>query len=179
MWDLLLTNGVIITVDGEHHLYDKGYIGVEGDTIAAIGPMEELGERTAARVIDCKGHAILPGLVDGHGHGGHCLIRTLGEHLDDGWEEMAETIYYRCTDPEFWRAEGALAAAERLKFGTTTAVSMVGSTSVQMTKSVKGPMSSILQMLPNPIRSRSKRSMHKINIPTKVLAVPMVMPVTL
>ena len=115
-------------VDGEHHLYDKGYIGVEGDTIAAIGPMEELGERTAARVIDCKGHAILPGLVDGHGHGGHCLIRTLGEHLDDGWEEMAETIYYRCTDPEFWRAEGALAAAERLKFGTTTAVSMVGST---------------------------------------------------
>ena len=39
MWDLLLTNGVIITVDGEHHLYDKGYIGVEGDTIAAIGPM--------------------------------------------------------------------------------------------------------------------------------------------
>lgn len=128
MWDLLLTNGVIITVDGEHHIYDKGYIGVEGDTIAAIGPMEELGERSAARVIDCKGHAILPGLVDGHGHGGHCLIRTLGEHLDDGWEEMAETIYYKCTDPEFWRAEGALAAAERLKFGTTTAVSMVGST---------------------------------------------------
>ena len=127
MWDLLLTNGIVITVDPSHHLYQKGYVAVTGDTISAIGPMEELpAEATAKRVLDCAGHAILPGLIDGHGHGGHCLIRSLGEHLDDGWEVMAEDIYYRCSDPEFWRAEGALAAAERLKFGTTTGVSMIG-----------------------------------------------------
>lgn len=129
MWDLLLKNGVVITVDGAHHIYDKGYVAVEGDTIAAVGPMEELpAQARATRVIDCSGHAVLPGLVDGHGHGGHCLTKTLGEHLGDGWEQAAEEIYYRCSDPEFWRAEGALAAAERLKFGTTTAVSMVGNT---------------------------------------------------
>ncbi|MEI3147124.1 MAG: hypothetical protein V8T10_03865 [Merdibacter sp.] len=38
---------------------------------------------------------------------------------------MAEYIYYFCTDREFWRSEGALAAAERIKFGTTTAVSIM------------------------------------------------------
>ena len=38
MWDLLLTNGVIITVDGEHHIYDKGYIGVEGTPLPPSAP---------------------------------------------------------------------------------------------------------------------------------------------
>lgn len=129
MWDLLLKNGIVITIDKERRIYDKGYVAVEGDTIAVVGPMEQLPPQAqAAREIDCSGHAVLPGLVDGHGHGGHCLTRTLGEHLDDGWEPMAEEIYYRCTDWEFWRAEGALAAAERLKFGVTTGVSMIGST---------------------------------------------------
>ena len=76
---------------------------------------------------DFNGNAVLPGLIDAHGHGGHCLIKNLGEHRDD-WEDMAEAIYYRCTDDDFWYAESALAAAERLKFGITTAVSMIGST---------------------------------------------------
>ena len=53
MLDLLLTNGVIITVDAEHTVYDRGYLGIEGNHIACLGPM---GDTTplpkAARVID-------------------------------------------------------------------------------------------------------------------------------
>ena len=134
MYDLLMTNACIITVDKDHNIYDKGYIATKGDKIAALGPMEELGGNLpqAKRLIDMKGHAILPGLVDGHGHAGHCLTKTLGEHLSgnetDFWTIMAEDVYYRSSDEEFWYAEGALAAAERIKFGTTTGVSMVGST---------------------------------------------------
>ena len=129
MFDLLLAGGMVITVDKNHTIWDKGYVAVEGDRIAALGPMEELGGQLpqARRVLDMTGHAVLPGLVDGHGHAGHCLIKTLGEHCSD-WENMAQTIYYCCTDEDFWYAEGALAAAERLKFGTTTGVCMVGST---------------------------------------------------
>ena len=130
MYDLLLTNAVVITVDSAHTLYDRGFVAVKGDRIVALGPMDQLPDPLpeAERVLNLSGHAVLPGLVDGHGHAGHCLIKTLGEHLDTGWDEMAEEIYYTCTDEEFWYAEGALAAAERLKFGTTTGVSMVGST---------------------------------------------------
>lgn len=133
MFDLLLINAYIITVDKKHTTYPKGYIATRGDRIAEIGPMEALPTPLpqAQRVIDLAGHAVLPGLVDGHGHAGHCLIKTLGEHHLQSdhtfWTNMAETIYYRCTDEEFWYAEGALAGAERLKFGTTTGVSMVGS----------------------------------------------------
>ncbi len=128
MYDILIINGCIITVDEQHTLYKRGYIGVKGDRITDIGDMQELTELPQAkRVIDAMGDAILPGLVDAHGHAGHCLIKNLGEAIPD-WEALAEDIYYRNTDDFFWYAEGALAAAERVKFGVTTAVSMIGST---------------------------------------------------
>ncbi len=128
MFDLLIKNGTVITVDGNHTVHQKGYVGVKGDVIAAIGPMSELGEDVqAGRVIDACGLAVMPGLIDGHGHGGHCLIKTLGEQFEP-WDMMAQDIYFRNTDEAFWQAEGALAAAERVKFGITTGVSMLGST---------------------------------------------------
>ncbi len=129
MLDLLLTNAVIITVDAEHHLYDPGYLGIEGDTIACLGPMEGAQLPPARRTIDMGGNPILPGLIDGHGHAGHCMTKTLAEHLDgDGWETLVESIYYMYSDRRFWYVEGKLAAAERLKFGVTSGVSMVGNT---------------------------------------------------
>lgn len=128
MLDILIIHGTVIPVDREHHIYRDGYVAIEGDRISAVGDMTEFEEMPMAkRVIDARGNAVLPGLVDGHGHGGHCLIKTLGEHRND-WEPMAEEIYFCCTDEDFWYAEGALAAAERVKFGITTAVSMIGST---------------------------------------------------
>lgn len=128
MFDILIIHGTVITADREHHIYSDGYVAVQGDRIAAVGDMRELSSiPPAVKVIDAGKNAVLPGLVDGHGHGGHCLVKTLGEHLY-AWEPMAEEIYYRCTDEEFWYAEGALAAAERVKFGITTGVSMIGNT---------------------------------------------------
>ena len=129
MFDTLIVNAVIITVDRNNRVIDKGYAAVQNGKIAAIGSMQELSVYPQAKnVLDLSGHAVLPGLIDGHGHGGHCLIRTLGEHYDAEWDGMAEDIYYNCTDEEFWYREAVLAAAERIRFGTTTAVSMIGST---------------------------------------------------
>lgn len=128
-FDLLLVNGTVITVDGENRVIEDGYVAVKDQLIAGIGEMKNLREGVSAkRVMDMKGHAILPGLIDAHGHGGHCLTKTLGEHYDAKWDVMAEQIYYSCTDEDFWYNEAMLAASERIKFGTTTAVSMIGST---------------------------------------------------
>ena len=107
MLDILLTNAVIITVDAEHHLYDPGYLGIEGDTIACLGPMEGAQLPPARRTIDMGGNPVLPGLIDGHGHAGHCMTKTLAEHLDgDGWETLVESIYYMYSDQRFWYVEG-------------------------------------------------------------------------
>ena len=111
MYDLLIKNGTIITVDPKHTILQHGFLAINGNTISALGPMTELPEGiSAARVIDASGHAVMPGLIDSHGHAGHCLTKTLGEHLEGGWEPMAEAIYHQFSDEEFWRAEGALGA---------------------------------------------------------------------
>ena len=91
MLDLLLKNGMIITVDSSHTLYERGYLGIQGDTIACLGPMDDTTELPdAVRVIDLAGKPILPGLIDGHGHagllrgqegGGHHPRRRAGQGL--------------------------------------------------------------------------------------------------
>jgi len=133
MFDILIKNGTVITVDAKHHVYQPGFVAIQGETIAAIGPMADLpNEFAAKKVIDATGLAVMPGLIDGHGHAGHCLLKTMSESSDTKtggwWGSMAEDLYFHYTDEFFWYAEGALAAAERLKFGITTGVSMLGST---------------------------------------------------
>ena len=94
MLDLLLKNGMIITVDSSHTLYERGYLGIQGDTIACLGPMDDTTKLPdAVRVIDLEGKPILPGLIDGHGHAGHCMTKTMAEHVGgDGWETLVESI---------------------------------------------------------------------------------------
>ena len=80
MWDLLLTHGIVVTVDKNHTEYNDGFVAVQGERICAIGHMSELPQDySAKKQIDCSGHVIMPGLVDAHGHAGHSLIRSLGD----------------------------------------------------------------------------------------------------
>ena len=122
MFDLLLINGIIITVDENNRVIENGYVAIQDERIVEIGEMSEL-KGTAKKVMNMEGHAILPGLIDGHGHCGHSLQRTLNEH-DPNIENMMFEIQNHCSDNEFWYDDAVIAAIERIKFGTTTAVSM-------------------------------------------------------
>ena len=44
-----LRNGYVVTVDAERRVFTSGFIRVEGDRIAAIGPMAELADRRRRR----------------------------------------------------------------------------------------------------------------------------------
>ena len=126
MFDLLLKNAAVVTVDPKHNVYFPGYVAIKDGKIASVGPMESYPDEPSAKIIDCGGKAILPGLIDAHGHGGHSTLRYLGEGSGN-WSYMAAEIYCRDTDDFFWYADSALTAAERIKFGVTTGVSMIGS----------------------------------------------------
>src|SRR5690606_32720388 len=78
-----------------------------------------------AERIDAAGMVIMPGLIDTHAHAGHMLTKGLGGDSDD-WMTTTGRIYAEATDPEFWAAEAALSAAERIKCGTTTAALLFG-----------------------------------------------------
>ena len=121
---LLIENGTILTMDAERRILDGGYVLVEDGRIAAIGTdVPELPSKVER--IDAADMVVMPGLIDTHAHAGHMLTKGLGSD-SDAWMTITGRIYAEATDPEFWAAEAALSAAERIKCGTTTAALLFG-----------------------------------------------------
>src|SRR5437764_7616428 len=61
-YDLVIRGGVI--VDGSGMPRYRADLGIQGETIAAIGRINETGRQE----IDADGHVVTPGFVDGHTH---------------------------------------------------------------------------------------------------------------
>ncbi len=128
MIDLLLTGGTVVTIDPERRILLDGAVAIDGGKIVAVGPSDELAHQYQARkTIDCKGKAVLPGLIDAHGHGGHSLIKTIGADTPTFWMRIVTPTYFHFTTPEYWYADGLVSALERLRFGVTCGVSVMGS----------------------------------------------------
>ena len=121
---LLIENGTILTMDAERRILEDGYVLVENGRIAAIGAGTP-GAFPAAERIDATGMVVMPGLIDTHAHAGHMLTKGLGDDSED-WMNVTGRIYAEAADPEFWAAEAALSAAERIRCGTTTACLLFG-----------------------------------------------------
>lgn len=121
---LLIENGVVITMDADRRLFERGHVLVEDGRITAIGAGTADGMADAER-IDARGMVVMPGLIDTHAHAGHMLTKGLGGDSED-WMTTTGRIYAEATDPEFWAAEAALSAAERIRCGTTTAALLFG-----------------------------------------------------
>jgi 5-methylthioadenosine/S-adenosylhomocysteine deaminase len=125
--DILITNGIVVTMDATRRVIEGGAVAIVKDRIAAVGTSAALTRRfTAKRVIDATGQIIMPGLIDAHAHAGHGFIKTLGGGDSKAWYDACGYVYTQGSTPEFWRAEAQLQALERLRFGVTTGVSLLG-----------------------------------------------------
>lgn len=124
MKSLLITNGVVVTMDTDRRILERGHVLIENGRITSIGDrLPETGE--AVECIDAADMVVMPGLVDTHAHAGHMLIKGLGTDSDQ-WMDITGQIYARATDVEFWAAEASLSAFERIRCGTTTAALLFG-----------------------------------------------------
>lgn len=127
MADLIVAHGVVITIDAGRRILDDGAVVIEGDRIIEVGPSQDILKRhQAPEIIDACQKAVMPGLVDVHAHAGHAFIKTMGGNDLDAWEKVCETAYSLASDENFWFTEAQLAAVERLRFGVTTGVSLLG-----------------------------------------------------
>ncbi|MGW5383181.1 amidohydrolase family protein [Nocardia sp. NPDC003963] len=126
--DLILEHGTVVTMDRDRRIIADGAVVVAGRRIVAVGTTADLHRRYTARErIDCAGQIVLPGLVDAHGHGGHAILKTIGVDTLSFWMRIATRTYFEHVSADFWHADGRIAALERLKFGVTTGVSVLGS----------------------------------------------------
>ena len=76
VYDLLIRNGWLITMDAKGTRYQSADIAVEGGKISAIGTSLP---GSGKEEIDAKGNVVLPGLVNAHMH--MTLLRGIGDDL--------------------------------------------------------------------------------------------------
>lgn len=127
MIDLLISDGIILTMNAERQVIDRGAVAIQDDRIVAVGPVDELSAQyPARRVINADRKVVMPGLIDSHGHAGHSLVKTMGGGDSSLWYQACEAIYTAGSTESFWYADSQLAALERLKSGTTCGVSFLG-----------------------------------------------------
>jgi 5-methylthioadenosine/S-adenosylhomocysteine deaminase len=124
--DILITGATIISMDPGRRVLENAAIAIVADRIVAVGPTQELEARYAAsEVIDGTNKVVMPGLIDGHGHAGHGLVKSLGTDTGE-WYGATEVLYAKGSTVDFWRADALLTAVERLKFGVTTGLTYFG-----------------------------------------------------
>jgi 5-methylthioadenosine/S-adenosylhomocysteine deaminase len=125
---VLVTGGTLVTLDAARRVIPDGAVAADGGRIVAVGPRAEVEAAFPSpdRVLDARGKAVLPGLIDTHAHAGHGLVKTMGNGDSAAWSEACRVIYTEASPPEFWYAEARLAGLERLMAGVTTGVSLLG-----------------------------------------------------
>ncbi|WP_210485947.1 amidohydrolase family protein [Microvirga antarctica] len=127
MADIIITHGIVVTMDEERRVIEDGAVAITNDRIVAVGTTADvMAAHQAPTVIDARNKIVMPGLIDGHAHAGHGLIKTMGGGDSEKWYDACHAAYTVASTPEFWRAEARLAALERLRFGVTTGISLLG-----------------------------------------------------
>ena len=122
----LLRNGIVIPVDGTRAVHDPGSVLIEGDTILAVGSVDEVDadpRAPGATVRDLTGRAIIPGLHNAHMHSG--LLRGTAESMAVmDWLASYVDPAHKVLTPEIAAAASRLAYTESLRFGTTSVMDM-------------------------------------------------------
>ena len=129
--DILIENTLIVTVDDDNRIIRDGAIAIDGTDILAIDDSTSIKAKYHSdKIINGKNRMVMPGLIDSYHHAGHGMVKGIYRtRLEPGLGAWPSSeIYFRATTPEWWYAEGLLTAVERIKFGVTTGVTIMGGT---------------------------------------------------
>jgi len=124
---LVVTNGIVVTMDAGNRVLQNGAVAIEGSDIVAVDTAEAIARGFRGReTIDATGHIVLPGLINTHTHAPMVLYRGLADDLAlmEWLEKYIFPAEARTVSPEFVRAGTRLAALEMIQSGTTTFTDM-------------------------------------------------------
>ena len=125
--DLIVRNGLVVTMDGATRVLPNGAVAIRGNTIVAVG----VSDRIAAAYIpnetlDAAGQIVMPGLINTHTHAPMVLYRGLADDLAlmEWLQKYIFPAEAKTVSREFVRAGTRLAALEMIQSGTTTYADM-------------------------------------------------------
>jgi 5-methylthioadenosine/S-adenosylhomocysteine deaminase len=125
--DLLVTGGLLVTMDAGHRLIQDGALAIQGDTIVWVGKRSEVEARyQATQVVDARGTLVLPGLINGHAHAAMSLFRGLADDLslEDWLQKHIFPAEAGHVNEDFVACGTRLSLLEMLRAGITTYADM-------------------------------------------------------
>ncbi|MCY3620080.1 MAG: amidohydrolase family protein [Gammaproteobacteria bacterium] len=125
--DLVVSPRLLLPVAPRNEALEGMSVAVGGGAIVELGSRHEvLARNPGARHLELGNQALMPGLVNAHGHLAMALLRGLGESesLDDWLNNTIWPLEARWMDEDFVRDGTRLAVAEMVATGTTTASDM-------------------------------------------------------
>lgn len=140
--DILIVGGLIVTMNQDRQVIDKGAIAISGDKIIQVFQAEQIPkDHGAKKVIQADGMVVIPGLINAHSHLAMTLFRGFVEDLElHRWLEkvwkyelsalnensvwvgaklaIAELICggVTCAHDMYWHYESTMALAEEVGF---------------------------------------------------------------
>ncbi|MEM3452577.1 MAG: amidohydrolase family protein, partial [Candidatus Hadarchaeum sp.] len=117
MVDILVRGGLLVTMNSNRQIIKQGSVAIEGSRIVAVG--KEIKEK-ADQVIDARGKAVLPGLINGHTHLAMTLLRGFADDMPlDKW--LSDKIWpmEKKMGPRDCYVGALLGSLEMIKSGTT------------------------------------------------------------
>ncbi len=119
---LILTGGIVVTMDPAGRVLPPGAVAIDGRDIVAIDTADGIAARYQGREsIDTTGQVVMPGLINTHTHAPMVLYRGLADDLAlmDWLQKYIFPAEAKTVTPEFVRAGTRLAALEMIQSGTT------------------------------------------------------------
>jgi len=121
--DLIVQNGIVVTMDAQRRIIENGAVAVQKDKIVAVGTAAEISNKYSSKqTINAQGKVVIPGLVNAHTHIPMTLFRGISDDLDlqDWLTKYIFPAEAKNVDEAFVRAGTRLGLAEMIRGGTTT-----------------------------------------------------------
>ncbi len=109
MYDLVIKNAWVLTLDEKFTEYKNGFIAIRDGKIEKVG--ESIENLEAKEVVDANGNIVLPGFINTHTHAAMTLLRGYGS--DNPLKVWLEQY--------IWPVEGKFVSYEFVKDGTDIA----------------------------------------------------------
>ncbi|MGB9766607.1 MAG: amidohydrolase [Sulfurihydrogenibium sp.] len=124
MFDIVLKNGYILTMDENFTEYKNGYIAIKDGKIVEVGEGKE--EFQAKEIIDLNSNVVIPGLINTHTHAAMTLLRGYGSDnpLKVWLEQYIWPVEGKYVSYEFVKDGTDLACYEMIRNGITCFVDM-------------------------------------------------------
>ena len=143
MLDLLITNATIVTVDPQRNVLHNAYIGIQDESIAAIGKMETLAQQSV-KTIDASNCAVFPGFINTHTHSYQSLIKSIATDKPlNEWLAQAAFPAAGALTPAYAECAASITALENIHSGVTTLVDMCPKADVQIYKAIRSSFDKI------------------------------------